>query len=117
MVSIESLKKHIKKNMGNYNPFFVPNLDKNFKLEELPEGIKCLYVLACDKNYPAKTFESKGKSYVQRSYSIRYTNNMSDHILRAYIQLKNSTMLELALWKHQQILLKIKQLQNNLNTL
>jgi hypothetical protein len=98
--------------MGQYNPFFIPNLDKNCRLEELPEGIKVIYVLSCEKDYPAKTFISKGKNYVQRSYSIRYTNNMS-----AYIQLKNSTMLELALWKHQQILIKIKQLQNNLNML
>ena len=103
--------------MSQCNPFFIPNLDKNCRLEELPEGIKVIYVLSCEKDYPAKTFISKGKNYVQRSYSIRYTNNMSDHIMRAYIQLKNSTMLELALWKHQQILIKIKQLQNNLNTL
>ena len=103
--------------MGQYNPFFIPNMDKNCKLQELPNGVKVIYVLACDKDYPAKTFESKGKSYVERSYSIQYTNNMSDHIMRAYSQLKNSTMLELALWKHMQLLNKIKQLQNNLNNL
>ena len=103
--------------MGQNNPFFIPNLDKNCRLEELTNGVKIIYILACDKNYPAKTFESKGKSYVERSYSIQYTNNMSDHIMRAYIHLKNSTMLELALWKHQQLIIKIKQLQNNLNML
>lgn len=110
--------KYSKKfNMGQYNPFFIPNMDKNCKLQELTNGVKVIYVLACDKDYPAKTFESKGKSYVERSYSIQYTNNMSDHIMRAYSQLKNSTMLELALWKHMQLLNKIKQLQNNLNNL
>ena len=103
--------------MGQCNPFFILNLDKNCRLEELTNGVKVIYVLACDKDYPAKTFESKGKSYVERSYSIQYTNNMSDHIMRAYIQLKNSTMLELALYKHMLLLNKIKQLQNNLNTL
>ena len=101
----------------NNNPFFIPNGDKNCRLEELSDGVKVIYVLSCDKDYPSKTFTSKGKNYVERSYSIRYTNNMSDHILRAYIQLKNSTMLELALWKHQKLMLKIQKLQTNLNNL
>lgn len=99
------------------NPFFIPNGDKNCRLEELSDGVKVIYVLSCNKDYPAKTFNSKGKNYVERSYSIRYTNNMSDHIMRAYVQLKNSTMLELALWKHQQLMLKIQKLQTNLNNL
>jgi hypothetical protein len=103
--------------MSQYNPFFIPNGDKNCRLVELPEGLKVVYVLSCEKDYPQKTFTSKGKNYVERSYSIRYTNNMSDHIMRAYMQLKNSTMLELAVWKQQQLTLKIKQLQYNLNSL
>ena len=99
------------------NPFFIPNGDKNCRLEELSDGVRVIYVLSCEKDYPSKTFTSKGKNYIERSYSIRYTNNMSDHIMRAYIQLKNSTMLELALYKHMLLTNKIKQLQNNLNTL
>lgn len=99
------------------NPFFIPNGDKNCRLEELPNGIKVIYVLSCDKDYPAKTFESKGKWYVERTMTILYTAYMSDKIIRVYQQLKNSTMLELALYKYQKLQLKIKQLQNNLNNL
>ena len=114
---IEFLKKHIKKNMGNYNPFFIPNMDKNCRLEELPDGIKLIYVLSCDKDYPHVSFVSKGKSYVERVREIKYTNNMSNHIMKAYLHVKNMTMLELALYKHQKLLNKIKQLQTNLNSL
>ena len=42
---------------------------------------------------------------------------MSTHIMQSYLYLKNITMLELALWKHEQLLIKIEKLQNNLNNL
>ena len=99
------------------NPFFIPNQDKNCKLEELPNGIRLIYILSCEKNYPLKSFESKGKWYVQRHINIVYGCNMSNKILLAYKQIKNSTMLELALWKQQQLMIKIQKLQNNLNNL
>ena len=101
--------------MSQNNPFFIPNLDKNFKLEEFPEGIMLKYILSCDKDFPKYSFVSKGKHYVERKYFISYKNNMSVHIFKGYNYLKNSTMLELALHKHELILTKIKQLQNNLN--
>lgn len=102
--------------MSQNSPFFIPNLDKNFTLEEKYNGLEARYVLACDHDYPYKTFTTK-KSYVSRSAFIPYQNNMSDKIMRVYLHLKNSTMLELALWKHQQITQKIIKLQANLNIL
>lgn len=101
----------------NNNPFFIPNMDKNVKLKELPNGIEVSYILSCNKNYPLYTFESKGKKYVERKMFIAYTNNMSNQILKVYKHLKNSTMLELNLWNFQKLSLKIQQLQNNLNQL
>ena len=103
--------------MKQNNPFFIPNMDKNCRLEELPHGIKLIYVLSCDKDYPYISFTSKGKNYIERAREIKYTNNMSDHIMKAYLHVKNMTMLELALYKHQKLLNKIKKLQTNLNSL
>ena len=74
--------------MSQNNPFFIPNMDKNCRLEELPNGIKLIYVLSCDKDYPHVNFTSKGKSYVERVREIKYTNNMSNHIMKAYLHVK-----------------------------
>jgi hypothetical protein len=103
--------------MKNCNPYFIPNLDKNCRLEELPDGLRVVYVLSCGKDFPHSTFKSKGKNYVERHLDLKYANNMSNYIMKAYLQLKNSTMLELALWKHQQLTDKIIKLQQNLNHL
>ena len=73
--------------------------------------------MSCDKDYPHYSFISKGKHYVERVREIKYTNNMSNHIMNAYLNVKNTTMLELSLFKHQKLINKIKILQNNLNSL
>lgn len=41
---------------------------------------------------------------------------MSDHIMKAYLHVKNMTMLELALYKHQN-LQNLKLQKQNLNSL
>lgn len=99
------------------NPFFIPNGDRNCKLEEQPHGLTMSYVLPCDKNYPNKTFQSKNRWYVRRKHYIPYDSFMSDKIMRTYMFLKNSTMLELNLWNYQMLTNKIIKLQNNLNNL
>ena len=99
------------------NPYLIPNDDKNCRLEEIPNGIKLIYVLSCDKNYPHKSFCSKGKWYVKRDVSVLYCSNMGEKLRTMYYNIKYNTMLELALYKHSQILNKIQQLQSNLNNL
>jgi hypothetical protein len=100
-----------------YNLFNVPNLDKNVKLEELPNGIRLVYVLSCDKNYPKRVFYSKGKWYTKSYIDVNYSNKMGDQLNKAYLIIKNTVMLELALFKRQEILNKITILQNNLSNI
>lgn len=92
------------------NPYFLPNDDKNCRLEELPNGLRVVYILSCPETYPKRTFKSKNKWYVKRYIDILYTNNMSNVIFQAYLHLKRDTMLELALYKKQLIEQKIIQL-------
>ena len=92
------------------NPYFLPNDDKNCRLEELPFGLRLVYILSCPETYPKRSFISKNKWYVKRYIDIPYTNCMSNAILQAYLYLKRDTMLELALYKKQLIEQKIIQL-------
>lgn len=94
------------------NPFFIPNEGRNFKVKELPYGVNCQYTLSCSKDFPKKTFVSKSnKAYYITSIEIRYTDNMSNHIYRAYKKLKYDMMLELALYKRKELNDKITSIQ------
>lgn len=92
------------------NPYFLPNDDKNCRLEELPFGLRVVYILSCPPEYLGRSFKSKGKWYVKRYIDIPYTNCMSNAIFQAYLHLKRDTMLELALYKKYLIEQKIMQL-------
>jgi hypothetical protein len=92
------------------NPYKLPNDDKNCRLEEFPQGLRLHYVLSCTPDHPYKTFQSKGKWYVDRFVDIHYQNNMSNVILHAYYYLKRKTMLELRLFKKQKLDAEIDQL-------
>ena len=92
------------------NPYFLPNDDKNCRLEELPFGLRLVYILSCPPEYPRRSFKSKNKWYVKRYVDIPYTNCMSDVIFQAYLHIKRNTMLELALYKKQLLEQKIIQL-------
>lgn len=97
--------------MNNYCPFFIPNLGKNTKIEEVTNGVKLSYILSCDKEFPKKTFTNKNKTYYKNEVIIVYQNNMSDAICKEYYKLKNKMMLELNEFKIKKLQLKRVQLQ------
>ena len=95
----------------NNSPFFIPNINRNVKIEEIETGIRLNYTLSCPKDFPNKTgITKKNKSYYRKSVEIQYQNNMSHHIYISYLKLKNQTMLDLAKFKEESIKNKVKYL-------
>jgi hypothetical protein len=79
--------------------FIIPNEKKNVKLEELENGLRMYYTLACPKDFPNITFISKNKAWYQKTMVIPYGPNMSKRIDYAYNKLKTIVMCDLALHK------------------
>ena len=94
----------------NNSPFFVPNIGRNVKISEELNGIKISYTLACDGDFPNKTFINKNKAYIVKEKVVIYQSNMSNAIYHAYLELKNKTMIELNTYK----LNKLQEKQLNL---
>jgi len=82
--------------------FNVQNLEKNVSLIEEVSGIRMYYVLSCPKDFPNKTFFSSKKWWYRKTMLIPYGNHMSCRLNYAYMKLKYSTMVDLALF-HQQL--------------
>jgi hypothetical protein len=82
--------------------FSIPNIDKNVNLVEEVAGLRMHYVLPCPKTFPKLTFISKNKTWYKKTMFIPYGEHMSQRIHYAYMKLKLSTMVDLALY-HQKL--------------
>lgn len=98
-LKLQSLDKVVNLNFVNIRIF---NLEKNVKLIEEETGLRMYYVLACPVNFPNKTFFSNKKWWYKKTMLIPYGNEMSRRLNYAYMKLKCSTMVDLALF-HQQL--------------
>ena len=93
------------------SPSFIPNINRNVKIEEIETGIRLNYTLSCPKDFPNKTgITKKNKAYYRTSVDIKYQNHMSNEIYTAYVRLKNKTMLELAKFKELKAIEKVHNL-------
>ena len=94
-------------------PYYIPNGDRNVRLVEKKTGLLMIYTLACPSNFNDISFRSNGKCYFRHGLFIPYQNDMGVAIEKAYIRLKNRTMLILATFKRQQLDIKIAGLVHN----
>ena len=100
------------------NIFQVTNLDRNVHLIEEEKGLTMSYTLACHKDFPNKTKQSRknNTAYYTKRVFIPYQNNMGFEINCQYFRIKNEVMLELNEFKIKQLQTKQEQLlQTKLN--